>query len=64
LGGEWSAINGAQVYTVHPLEPVIQIAFANTGLTDVGLTLFPSYPPVIGLEFEVDVRAVSREIFL
>ena len=64
LGAEWPSVNGAQIYTVHPIEAVIQSAFADSGLTDVGLTLFPSHPPVIGLEFEVDVRAVSRELIL
>ncbi|CAN7720914.1 hypothetical protein LJR290_006092 [Variovorax sp. LjRoot290] len=64
LGAEWSSVNGAQIYTVHPLEAVISSVFAGSGLTNVGLTLFPSYPPVLGMEFEVDVRAVSRELVL
>ena len=64
LDAEWDSINGAQVYTVHPLEAVISSAIADSGLAEVGLTLFPAYPPVLGLEFEVDVRAVSRELFI
>jgi hypothetical protein len=64
LGAEWASISGAQVYTVHSLESVIPSVFADSGLTDVGLTLFPSYPPVLGLEFEVDVRAVSCELLI
>jgi hypothetical protein len=64
LGAQWGAITGAQVYTVHSLEPLISSVFADNGLTDVGLTLFPSYPPVLGLEFEVDVRSVTRELFI
>ncbi len=34
---------------------------ASSRLGQVGLSLFLAYPPVIGLEFEVDVRAVSWE---
>jgi len=62
LGAEWTSINGAQVYSAHSLDAVIPSVFVNAGLTDLGLTLFPSFPPVLGLEFEVDVRAVSCEL--
>ena len=64
LGAEWSSITASQIYTVHPVEAVISSVFAESGLTNVGLTLFPSYPPVQGMEFEIDVRAVSRELVL
>ena len=49
---------------MHPVEAVVSSVFAESGLTNVGLTLFPSYPPVQGMEFEIDVRAVSRELVL
>ena len=64
LNAEWASVTGAQVYTVHSLDSVIPSVFADSGLTDIGLTLFPSHPPVLGLEFEVDVRAVSCELFI
>jgi hypothetical protein len=60
LGERWADITGAQAYTVHPLEPVMDV-LRTSGLAGVGLALFPAYPPVIGLEFEIDVRAVSFE---
>lgn len=64
LGAEWSSITTSQIYTVHPIEAVIPSVFAGSGLTNTGLTLFPSHPPVLGMEFEIDVRAVSRELVL
>jgi hypothetical protein len=64
LGAEWSSITASQIYTVHPVEAVVSSVFADSGLTNVGLTLFPSYPPVRGMEFEIDVRAVRRELVL
>ncbi len=60
LGADWSNITGAQVYTVHSLDPVMDL-LGTSGLTTQGLTLFPGNPPVIGFDFEIDVRAVSFE---
>jgi hypothetical protein len=60
LGGRWKDITGAQIYTVHSLNPVLD-GLRSNGLTSVGLTLFPGYPPIIGLDFEIDVRSVSFE---
>jgi hypothetical protein len=61
LGGRWQDITGSQLYTVHSLGPVMDLLCAND-LMAAGMTLFPSYPPVTALEFEVDVRAVSVEL--
>jgi hypothetical protein len=60
LGRNWADVTGAQIYTVHPLEPVMALLGAS-GLTGIGLSLFPGSPPIIGFAFEIDVRAVSVE---
>jgi hypothetical protein len=60
LGVRWTDITGAQAYTIHSLDHVMD-ELRLSGLGSVGLSLFPAYPPVIGLEFEIDVRAVSLE---
>jgi len=60
LGCRWADITGAQAYTVHPLEPVMD-ELRSSGLASVGLSLFPAYPPVVGLDFEIDVRSISLE---
>jgi len=60
LGCRWADITGAQASTIHSLDPVMD-ELACSRLGQVGLSLFLAYPPVIGLEFEVDVRAVSWE---
>ncbi len=60
LGAIWGDVTGAQAYTVQPLAPIMDLLGAS-GLGGVGLSLFPGYPPVIGFEFEIDVRAVSVE---
>ncbi len=54
-------ISGAQAYTIHPLDPVREIVAGSLPLAWGGLTLVPAHPPVTGLAFEVDLRAVSEE---
>ncbi|MDE2333679.1 MAG: hypothetical protein KGK10_03995 [Rhodospirillales bacterium] len=61
LGGDWSLLTGAQAYTPHPLEGARAVLRAS-GLADLGVTLVPGYPPVTGLDFELDVRAISAEL--
>jgi hypothetical protein len=63
LGGNWSDITGAQAYTIHPLESVLDLIGAS-GIATAGLALFPGYPPVIGSDFEIDVRNISQELFV
>ena len=63
LGVDWSAISGAQCYTVRPLEPVIETVMGDLPMAWGGLTLVAAHPPVTGLYFEVDVRSVSEEGF-
>lgn len=61
LGGDWRALTAAQVYTVHDWHALLGPAFAGAGLTGNGLTWFPCRPPILELEFEMDVRAVGDE---
>jgi hypothetical protein len=61
LGGEWSSLTAAQVYTVHDIHPLIATHFAAHQLTGIGLTWFACRPPIVELEFEMDVRSVGEE---
>jgi hypothetical protein len=61
LGVEEQRVTGAQAYTVHPLEPVLEIVTGRMPLAWGGLTLVPAHPPVTGLAFEVDLRAIAQE---
>jgi hypothetical protein len=60
LGGRWQDVTGAQLYCVHPIEESLEL-LRRERLMDAGLTVYRAYPPVTGLEFEVDVRSVSVE---
>lgn len=64
LQANWSEVTAVDIYTVHPLQPFL----APTILERVGpaamhgVHWFYSRPPIIGLEFEMDMRGVRREI--
>jgi len=61
LNATWSDITGAQIYTTHSLDPILQL-LGDSGLAGVGPALFPGHPPIIGFAFEIDVRAISTEL--
>jgi hypothetical protein len=64
LGADWTRLTGVQVYTVHDVHPLLGPAFAARGLLGPGLTWHPCRPPIRGLEFEMDLRGVARELVL
>jgi len=64
LGADWSALSASQVYTVHDIHPLLASRFAAAGLTAAGLTWHTCRPPIVGLEFEMDLRAVAAEFVL
>lgn len=61
LGGDWRELTGAQAYTTRPLEGAMEV-LRESGLATLGLTLIPGYPPVVGFDFEIDVRAITTEL--
>jgi hypothetical protein len=64
LGGEWSRVNVVDVYTAQPIHDLVLAEILNrAGVAAVhGVRWFPSRPPIEGLEFEVDLRGVLREL--
>lgn len=64
LGCDWSAVTAAQIYTVHDVRPLLEPVFADYRVSQIGLAWYPAWPPVIGMEFEVDVRSVRTELVI
>jgi len=64
LGFGWAQVTGAQLYTVHDVHPFLAEEIVRRGAASHGLTWHFARPPVLGLDFEVDVRGVAREIIL
>jgi len=64
LGFTWSDTTATQVYTVHDLHPFLADEILRRGAGRGGLIWHYARPPVEGLEYEMDCRAVSRESML
>jgi hypothetical protein len=61
LGFAWRDATAAQVYTVFDLYPFLAEEIVARGAARHGLTWHYCRPPVIGLDYEMDCRAVSVE---
>lgn len=61
LGGDWSRLTAAQIYTGEDYHALLGGQFAPAGLTAIGLSWFVCKPPILELEFEMDVRSLASE---
>jgi hypothetical protein len=62
LGGfRWADTTAAQLYTVHEVHPFLAEEIVGRGAARHGLTWHFCRPPVIGLDYEMDCRAVALE---
>jgi len=64
LGISWAGATATQVYSVHNVHPVVEKEIAPRGAAPAGLTWFHARPPVKGLDYEMDIRAVAVERIL
>ena len=66
LGADWPDVTIIDVYTAEPIETFLPATILRqTGAAAIhGIRWFLSRPPVAGLEFEMDLRGVVREITL
>lgn len=64
LGRAWRETAAVQLYTVFNIYPTLADEFVRRGAMAPGLTWHFARPPVQGLDVEVDVRGVCREIVL
>lgn len=62
LGADWTAVSAAHVYTLHDIHPFLASHFAPSGLLRNGLDWQVCAPPILELEFEMDVRRVAHEM--
>jgi hypothetical protein len=64
LGYAWPDATSTQVYTVHDIGALVGDELAATGVAPDGFSWHFARPPVVGIEFEMDVRGPAREISL
>lgn len=66
LGADWHRVTAIDIYTVHPIEPLIpEILLGRIG----GAAILPldwswSRPPILEIEYEMDLRGVRSELRL
>ena len=60
----WADVTAIDIYTVQILQPYLASAILEqSGLAAAhGIRWFYSYPPISGLEFEMDIRGVQKEV--
>jgi len=64
LGFSWKDAVTTQAYTVQNIGHLVGEAIAARGACAGGLVWYYARPPVIGLEYEMDVRGAAREIVI
>ena len=65
LGADWPDVTVIDIYTPHPIEPFVRDLLGLAGSAAVhGVRWYPSHPPIVGLEYEMDMRGVAREVVL
>jgi hypothetical protein len=64
LGFSWKDAGSTQVYTVLDIGHVIGEELAARGAGEGGIVWTYARPPVIGLDYEMDVRGAAREIVI
>jgi hypothetical protein len=64
LGGTWDLINAVEVYTIHPLDALVEeiVLERMQAARRHGIRWYHTRPPVLNIEFEMDMRGVRREI--
>ena len=66
LGGDWNRVTAIDIYTAESIHPYfLEDILRPAGPAAIhGVRWFPSRPPIRGLEFEMDLRGVARELVL
>jgi hypothetical protein len=64
LGFSWKDAISTQAYTVQNIGHLAGEEIAARGASEGGLVWYYARPPVVGLEFEMDVRGAAREIVI
>lgn len=65
LGGSWELVHTADVYTVHPLGNIAAQIWGKIGpAARHGFRWYQTRPPVVDIEFEMDLRGTRTELYL
>jgi hypothetical protein len=64
LGGDWPDLTAIDIYTVHPIGRLLPgVILGRAGTSGAhGVRWFYSRPPIVGIEYEMDLRGVRTEL--
>lgn len=62
LGFSWQDVIATQAYTVHDIGPLMWQELVQRGTARGGVTWQFTRPPIVDLEYEMDLRRVAREL--
>jgi hypothetical protein len=64
LGGNWEMVHTADVYTIHPLGAIAGKIWDRMGpAARHGFRWYQARPPVVDIEFEMDLRGTRTELY-
>ena len=66
LGGTWEAVNRINIYTVHPISGLVEdiVLPKLVAGRGHGIHWYPSRPPIVDIEYEMDMRGVVQELYV
>jgi enamine deaminase RidA (YjgF/YER057c/UK114 family) len=66
LGGDWTRVTAIDIYTAEPIHTLVlgEIMKAAGPAAIRGVHWYPSRPPIQGLDYEMDLRGVARELVI
>jgi hypothetical protein len=64
LGFRWADATSTQAYTVHDIGSLVREEIVARGAAREGLTWHYCRPPVVDIEFEMDVRGIAVELVI
>ena len=64
IGGDWEIVNRINIYTNHSISHLAEdLVLPNVNQLH-GLNWYQSRPPVIDIEYEMDLRGINQEHYL
>jgi hypothetical protein len=64
LGFSWKDAVSTQAYTVHDIGALVEAEIVRRGAAAGGLEWHHARPPIVDVDYEMDVRGAAREIVI
>jgi hypothetical protein len=64
LCADWPQVTAIDIYTIHPIDHLLpQVILGSSGPASIhGVRWYFSRPPIVGIEYEMDLRGVRTEL--